>query len=140
MGKVARIKGDLDDVQALLEIITVLKDVSTNRFFTFAQQKQDFSKFLEVFILFFSMLESSETDCPLVKNNSAGIDIVIVTSEASFMAQLNSRVCNAAMKEYQKFPNAQIVCIGWRGADKCKMMGMKLAKVYRDVEIQGRYQ
>ncbi len=140
MGKVARIKGDLDDVEALLEIITVLKDVSTNRFFAFAQQKNDFSKFLEVFLLFFSMLESAETDCALVRNNNPGTDIVVITSEASFMAQLNSKVASAAAKEFAKYPDARIVCVGWRGADRCKQLGLKLDKLYRDVEMQGRYQ
>lgn len=140
MGKVTRIKGDLDDVEALLEIITVLKDVSTNRFFAFAQQKNDFAKFLEVFLLFFGMLESADTDCPLVRNNNPGTDIVLVTSESSFMAQLNSKVCAAAAKEAEKHADARVVCVGWRGADKCKQLGLKLDKVYRDVELQGRYQ
>ena len=140
MPKAARIKGDLDDVEALLEIISVLKDVSTNRFFAFAQQKNDFSKFLEVFLSFFAMLETAETDCPLVRNNNPGTDMVIVTSEASFMSQLNSRVCNAAVAEVKKNQNVKVVCIGWRGADKCKQLGLKIEKVYRDVAMTGRYQ
>ena len=140
MGKVTQIKGDLDDVEALLEIINVLKDVSTNRFFAFAQQKNDFTKFLEVFLLFFGMLESADTDCPLVRNNNPETDIVVITSETSFMAQLNSRVCNAALKEYEKYPGAKVLCVGWRGAEKCRQLGMKIEKVYRDIEATGRYQ
>ncbi len=140
MGKASRIKGDLDDVEALLEIITVLKDVSTNKFFQFAQQKGDFAKFLEVFLHFFGMLESSDTDCPLVRNNNPGTDMVIITSEASFMSQLNSRVVNAAVAEYKKYPDAKIVCVGWRAADKCKQLGLPLERLYRDVDTVGRYQ
>lgn len=140
MGKVARIQGDLEDVETLLEIITVLKDVSTNRFFAFAQQKSDFAKFLDVFLLFFNMLESAETDCPLVRNNNPGTDIVVVTSEASFMAQLNSRVCNAAAREFEKHPDAKLVCVGWRGGDKLKQLGLKVEKQYSEIEAQGRYQ
>ncbi len=140
MGKVATIKGDLDDVEALLEIINVLKDVSTNRFFQFAQQKSDFAKFLEVFLLFFGMLESSDTDCPLVRNNNPGTDIVVITSEASFMSQLNSRVVSAALKEFQKHPDAKVLCVGWRAAERCRQVGLHVDKVYRDIEQQGRYQ
>lgn len=140
MGKVARIQGDLEDIEALLEIINVLKDVSTNRFFAFAQQKQDFGKFLEVFLLFFNMLESAETDCPLVRNNNPGTDIVVVTSEASFMTQLNSRVCNAAAREYEKYPDAKVACVGFRGGDKLKQLGVKVDKLYTDIEGTGRYQ
>ncbi|PIQ86879.1 MAG: hypothetical protein COV74_03340 [Candidatus Omnitrophica bacterium CG11_big_fil_rev_8_21_14_0_20_45_26] len=140
MGKVARIQGDLDDVEALLEIINVLKDVSTNRFFVFAQQKNDFAKFLEVFLLFFNLLESAETDCPLVRNNNPGSDLVVITSEASFMSQLNSKVCSAAAKEFEKHQEAKIICVGWRGADRCKQLGLKIERIYRDIEQQGRYE
>ncbi|MBI3306643.1 MAG: F0F1 ATP synthase subunit gamma [Candidatus Omnitrophica bacterium] len=140
MGKTAKIKGDLDDVEAILEIISILKDVSTNRFFTFAQQKDDFGKFLELFLIFFNMLESVETDCPLVRNNYPGMDLVVITSESSFMAQLNSKVCSAAMKELEKNPNAQVVCVGYRGADRMRSLGIKLAKVYENIEKIGRYQ
>lgn len=139
-GKTTRIKGDLDDVEAILEIITILKDVSTNKFFAFAKKKENFGKFLEIFLIFFNMLESVKTNCPLVRNNNPGTDIVIVTSEQSFMSQLNNRVCNAALKEYQKYPDAKILCVGQRGADKCRQLGMKLEKVYTNVEDKGRYE
>lgn len=140
MGKTARIKGDLDDVEAILEIISILKDVSTNRFFAFAQQKEDFGKFLELFLIFFNMLESVESDCPLVRNNYPGMDIVVITSESSFMAQLNSKVCSAAQRELEKHPEAQVVCVGYRGADRMRTLGIKLAKVYENIEQTGRYQ
>jgi F0F1-type ATP synthase gamma subunit len=140
MGKVAQIKGDLDDVEAIIEIISILKDVSTNKFFAFAQRKTDFGKFLELFLVFFNMLQSVETSCPLVRNNIPGTDIVVITSESSFMAQLNGRVCNAALKESQKYPDSKIICVGWRGVDKCKSLGMKVERVYRDVEQHGRYE
>lgn len=139
-GKTTRIKGDLDDVEAILEIITILKDVSTNKFFAFAKKKENFAKFLEIFLVFFNMLESVKTSCPLVRNENPATDILIITSESSFMSQLNNRVCNAALKEYQKYPHAQILCVGKRGADKCKQLGMKLEKSYEDIEATGRYE
>lgn len=140
MGRTAKIKGDLDDIEAILEIISILKDVSTNRFFTFAQQKEDFGKFLELFLVFFSMLESVETNCPLVRNKNPNADIVVVTSESSFMAQLNSKVCSAAAKEVEKYPNCQVICVGHRGAERLRQMGVKLAVVYENIEQLGRYQ
>lgn len=139
-GKTTRIKGDLDDVEAILEIITILKDVSTNKFFSFAKKKENFAKFLEIFLIFFNMLESVKTSCPLVRNDNPATDILIITSESSFMSQLNNRVCNVALKEYQKYPHAQILCVGKRGADKCRQLGMKLEKVYADIEATGRYE
>lgn len=140
MGSVARLKGDLDDLEALLEIITVLKDVSTNRFFAFAQKKKNFARFLEVFLSYFDMLEGVNTNCPLVRNNNEGIDIVVLTSEAGFMSQLNGRVSFAALQEYQKHPEANVICIGKKGADKCKMSGMKITQVFSPVDFPDRYQ
>lgn len=140
MGKTARIKGDLDDVEALLEIISVLKDVSTNRFFVFAQQKEDLAKFLEVFLVFFEMLGSVETNCLLVRNNNPNTDIVVITSESSFMSQFNSRVCSATAKEVEKYPGANVICVGWRGQDRLKALGLKVTQVYRDIEVPSRYE
>ncbi len=140
MGKVAQIKGDLDDVEALLEIITILKDVSTNRFFQLAQKKDSFIKFLEEFLVYFDLLRSTDTACPLVKNDNPVTDIVLITSEASFMSQLNSRVCSAAFRETEKFRNANVVCVGWRSLDRCKYLGMNVAQVFRDIGETGRYE
>ncbi len=140
MGKTARIKGDLDDVEVLLEIINVLKDVSTNRFFSFAQRKADFSKFLEIFLIFFNMLESTDSECPLVRNQNPGTDILVVTSEQSFMTQLNSRVCSATLAESKKYPDASIICIGYRGEEKLRQMGVPILKVYRDLDQVDQYE
>ncbi len=140
MGSVARLKGDLDDLEALLEIISVLKDVSTNRFFAFAQKKRNFARFLEVFLSYFDMLEGVDSTCPLVRNNNAGLDIVVLTSEAGFMSQLNGRVSFAALQEYQKHPEANVICIGKKGADKCKMSGMKVTQVFSPADFPDRYQ
>lgn len=139
-GKVTRIKGDLDDVEALLEIINILKDVSTNRFFAFVQQKSDFSKFLEIFLYFFDLLEDVQTACPLVKNSNPSRDLLVVTSEAGFMSQLNSRVCSAVLKETQKIGDCMISVVGRRGAEKCTQLGLKVSKVFENIDESGRYE
>lgn len=140
MGKVAKIRGDLDDVEAILEIITILKDVSTNRFFTFAQQKEDFAKFLELFLVFFSMLEEVETSCPLVRNDNEVTDIVVITSESSFMAQLNSKVCNAAAREREKHPEGHVICVGYRGYDRLRQLGIPVNQMYEGIAQVGHHQ
>lgn len=140
-GKVTRIRGDLDDVDALLEIMNILKDVSSNRFFSFAKQKTDFSKFLEIFLYFFDMLEDVNTTCPLVRNDIPVRDLMLVTSEAGFMSQLNSRVCNAALKEVEKVKGSvRVACVGERGATKARQLELKVDKVFTNVEEVGRYE
>ncbi len=128
-GKVARIKGDLDDLDALLEIMNILKDVATNRFYTFAQRKINFQGYLESFFLFFDALGRVETNSPLIRNDNPKTDIVVVCSDQGFMGQLNSRTSYVAMLEFQKQTNASIICVGRRGADRCKQLGMNVGKV-----------
>jgi len=139
MSKTARIKGDLDDVEALLEIISIIKDVATNRFFAFAKLKEDLAKFLEIFLIFFNMLESVETDCPLVRNDNPTTDIVVATSESSFMSFLNNRVCFVAAQEYQKHKSAKVFCIGWRGAERLRALGIRVDTIWRDISDENRY-
>lgn len=130
MGKAMRLKGDLDDIGAILEIISVLKDVSTNKFFAFAQRKASYQKFFESFFRFFEMMGNVETFCPLVKNANKGVDIVVITSEQSFMSQLNGRVSSAALAEYNKNPGSSLICIGNRGAEKCRSLGMNIQTTF----------
>ncbi|MFZ5802160.1 MAG: F0F1 ATP synthase subunit gamma [Candidatus Omnitrophota bacterium] len=139
-GKTARIKGDLDDVEALLEILNILKDVSSNKFYAFVKTKTDFSKFLEIFLYFFDMLELVDTECPLIRNSNPSHDLMLVTSEAGFMSQLNSRVCNTALKEAQSFSDVRIACVGQRGAEKAISLGLKVEKIFNMVEETGRYE
>lgn len=139
MGKVARLKGDLDDVDTLLEIITVLKDVAANRFFVFVQRKSNYEKFLQTFFEFFAMLGNVKTKCPLIRNDNPGVDLLIITSDLSFMAQLNSKVCTLALKEYEKYPKANLIMLGKKSADRCRMLGMKIAKIFTFEDGSDRY-
>ncbi|MBI4549792.1 MAG: F0F1 ATP synthase subunit gamma [Candidatus Omnitrophica bacterium] len=139
MGKVARIKGDLDDVETLLEIISVLRDVSTNRFFVFAQRKANYERFLNAFLGYFEMLGNIRTDCKLVRNDNPLMDILVVTSESGFMSQLNGRVTYVAFQEFQKYPNSSVICLGKRAVDKCRGMGMNIIQTFSQSETPDRY-
>jgi|GEM_PF-396287 len=130
MGKSTRLKSELEDVGALLEIISVLKDVSTNRFFTFLQQKRNYQHFFDMLVHFFELIKTDETTCPLIKNNNPGADILVITSEQGFMAQLNGKVSSVALEEYNKYPNSRLICIGEKGAEKCRGSGMKVEKIF----------
>lgn len=140
MGKVTRIKGDMDDVDALLEILSVIKDVATNRFFAFAQRKANFQTFFDVFLDFFQVVQNVETDCPLLKNDRPEVTILTIASDQAFMSQLNSRVSSIAFQQYQKNPGATIVCLGRRVAERLKMLGIKnIDHIFTADEFPERY-
>ncbi|MBU9889901.1 MAG: F0F1 ATP synthase subunit gamma [Candidatus Omnitrophica bacterium] len=139
-GKVTRLKGDLDDVDALLEIISVIKDVATNRFFTFAQGKANFRKFFEVFLDFFRSVQNIETDCPLLRNNNPKVAIVAIASDQSFMAQGNSRISSITLDQVQKNPGAKVVVLGRRCAEKMRIQGLaNIERVFVADQYPDRY-
>ena len=140
MGKVTRIKGDMDDVDALLEILSVIKDVATNRFFLFAQRKANFQKFFDMFLDFFQIVQNVETNCPLLKNDCPEVTILTIASDMAFMSQLNSRVASIAFQQYQKYPGATIVCLGRRCAERLKMLGVtSIDRIFTGEEFPERY-
>src|SRR3989338_1560038 len=96
--------------------------------------------FFKEFDVFFNMLGSLNTSSPLIRNTNPVTIILTVTAEPSFMSILNSKVCNTALEEYKKRPNSKVVCVGWRGEDKCKQLGMEVDQTYKNVEEFGRYQ
>jgi len=130
MGKAARLKVELEDVSSLLEILTVLKDVSSNRYFVYAATKVNYQKLMDIFYDFFELLEGAITNFPLMRNSHPGLDIVVLTSEQGFMSQLNGRVSSAAFEEYSKSSDARLICIGQKGAEKCRSMGMAIEKTF----------
>lgn len=140
MGKLMRIKGDLDDVDALLEIISVIKDVATNRFFTFAQRKANFQRFFEVFMDFFQIVQNIETACPLLNNDHKGITLFVVASDQAFMSQLNSRLASLTLQQYEKHPGAIVSCLGRRVAEKIQGLGVKsFDKIFTMDQFPDRY-
>lgn len=134
MSKVTRVKEELLEVETLNEVLSVMKDISTNRFFIFTQKKRDISKFLENCMVIFNKIEMLETNCPLVHNDNPITDIIIVTSDSSFMTQLNSKVVSLALEEAGKLSNCNIISLGARSNDKFTQEGIPVIKTFDDVE------
>jgi len=140
MSKVTRIKGDLDDVDTLLEIISVIKDVATSRFFAFSAKKKNLQRFFDAFLEFLETVKNIETTCPLLRNENPGVDIVVLASDQSFMSQMNSKVAAIAQQQYIKYPGASVICLGKRCAANLKMMGVeRIAKVLTLGEFPNRF-
>ncbi len=140
MGKVTRIRGDMDDVDALLEILSVIKDVATNKFFAFAQRKAHFQKFFDSFLELFAVMQHVESDCPLLKNERPEVTILTIASDQAFMSQANSRIASLAVQQYQKNPGSTISCLGGRCADRIKMLGVRdIDKIFLPAEYPDRY-
>ena len=139
MGKATKIKHDLDDIAELVEIIQVLKDVADTRFHELAGRKDRFARFGESFVEFFRMISLAEVNHPLVSNDNPKVGIVMITSEAGFMGDLNAKVVRATLAEKEKYPDSTLIAIGKKGAEKL-MAVQKDLKVFTDIVELGLYE
>lgn len=139
MGKASKIKSDLDDIVELVQIIQVLKDVADNKFHTLATRKDRFARFGESFVEFFRMISLSKVRHPLVSNDNPAMGIVVITSEAGFMGDLNTRVIRTALEEQTKYPNSVIISVGRKGTAKLSAVTKNL-KSFENIEETGLYQ
>lgn len=139
MGKANKIKGDLDDITEMVEIIQVLKDVADNKFHELANRKDRFSRFGESFVEFFRMISLSEVRHPLVSNDNPKVGIVAVTSEGGFMGDLNAKVVRHVLAEKEKYPDSVIIAVGRKGAEKFASVQPNM-KIFKEIEETGLYE
>ena len=141
MGKASKIKGDLDDIVELVQIIQILKDVADNKFHMLANRKDRFARFGESFVEFFRMISLSRVRHPLVSNDNPRTGLVVITSEAGFMGDLNTKVIRAAASELEKYQNCTLLAVGRKGAAKLAPIakGYEM-KVFEDINETGLYQ
>lgn len=139
MAKKTRIRNDLEDITELAEIIQVLKDVADTRFHTLAERKDRFARFGESFVEFFRMISLSAAHHPLVSNDNPTTAVVVVTSEANFMGDLNSKVVHRVLSEYENQPEVRIVAVGGKGAAKLSVLEREM-KVFENIAQTGLFE
>lgn len=138
MGKTAKIKSDLDDVTAMVEIFQVLKQVASNMFFSTAKQKAKFVEFAQAFTDFFKMVSLTKASSPLVKNNVDKVLYVLITGECGFMAQMTSKIIKQGIMKAGPSGSSTFIVTGTKGCDKMKLAGRDFIPI-NDVEEKGYY-
>ncbi|MBF0490989.1 MAG: F0F1 ATP synthase subunit gamma, partial [Candidatus Omnitrophica bacterium] len=131
---------EVAEVRDLVDLIQVLKDVADMKYHTLFTQKTKFNRFSESFTEFFSLVSFSQVRHPLVNNDNLKTAIVVMSTERSFVGDLNSRVIARAMEELEKTPGAVLVTVGKKGVAKLESLGQKSVKVWEDVEDRGFYE
>ncbi len=138
MGKASRVKTELTEVGELVTLVQVLKDVADNKFFTLINQKDRFARFGESFADFFRLISFTSAKHLLFSSDVPTVGILIITWEASFLGDLNSKVIRAALTEKGKYPNSVLIVVGKRGAAKLGR-SPEVVKVFEDIESTGLY-
>lgn len=140
MGKASKVKVEVGEVRDLVDLVQVLKDVADMKYHALFSQKVKFNRFTESFTEFFSLVGFSQVRHPLVSNSNPKTAVVIISTERSFVGDLNSRVVAHAMEELEKIPDALIVTVGKKGVAKLEGYGIKSDKIWEDVEERGFYE
>ncbi|MDD4957065.1 MAG: F0F1 ATP synthase subunit gamma [Candidatus Omnitrophica bacterium] len=139
MSKTAKLKSDLEDMESLVEIFQILKDVASNHFYNTAKRKQRFVEFAESFVGFFRMVSLAEATSPLVHPSSENVGLLAITSEGGFMAEMTAKILNATMAEAKKHRKHDFMVIGYKGAEKMQLRTEKELTIFRDVEEKGLF-
>ena len=140
MGKASKVKVEVSEVRELVDLVQVLKDVADMKYHALSAQRVKFNRFNESFIEFFSLVSFSLVRHPLVANNNPKTAIVVITTERSFVGDLNSRVVQRAVEEKEKNPDAFFIVLGKKGVSKMDGMGQKAEKVWEEIEEKGFYE
>lgn len=139
MGKASKVKVELVEVGELVNLIQVLKDVADNKFFALINQKDRFARFGESFVDFFSLISFASVKHPLMTSDVPTVGILLITSEGSFLGDLNTKVVRAALTEKGKHPNSVFIVVGKKGVARLGKSA-EVVKVFEDVEATGIYQ
>ena len=139
MSKTARIKSDLDDITSLVEIISILKDVSSNNFYSAATRKEKFAEFALAFTDFFRMISLSEAKSPLVHSQNETTAILPITWDGGFMADMTAKVIRTSFLESERCKAAEFIVIGRKGAEKIRSMSDKKMTVFTGIQERGMF-
>ncbi len=117
----------------LVALIQVLKDMADNKFHMLAGQKDRFVRFGESFLDFFRLVNLFPVEHPLLSNDYPTVCILMVTSEGSFLGDINTKVVRATLEEKAKYPNSILVTVGKKGP---AMIGssMKIEKIFENTD------
>lgn len=140
MGKANKVKTEVTEVKDLVDLIQVLKDVADMKYHAMSAQKTKFNRFSESFTEFFSLVSFSQVRHPLVNNNNPKTAILIISTEKSFIGDLNTRVIGRTMEELEKIPDAVLLTVGKKGVAKLDSMGKKSDHTWEEIEERGYYE
>ncbi|MFH1790835.1 MAG: F0F1 ATP synthase subunit gamma [Candidatus Omnitrophota bacterium] len=141
MSKTTKIKHDLEDVDALLEIFQILKDVASNNFYSAARRKARLEEFALAFVEFFRMVSLAKCTSPLVHPAVEEVGLVPITSEGGFMGDMTAKVIKQTIEETHRHKVSEIIAVGGKGGAKIKsLIGKKYEiTIFADIEEKGLF-
>ncbi len=134
------IKEKLGFVKSMQRLIEALKDIDSAHFQSLFKQKEvKFERFDYFFMEFFKMaaVAGIHKHHPLMKPKTVRIGVIVITSDASFMGKLNSKLCKAAQEEIRD-PDDELIVVGKKGLARLKYAEAKI-KFFSGIIEKKRY-
>ncbi len=114
MRLLSQIKKDLDFNRDLYNLIEVLKQIAIAQYHILEKKLRTFDKIFFALDGFFSMIDASKTDNPLLNTAGRPPGIIAVTSDAGLLGGLNMQVMNLAIKEVEE-TGGKLIIVGEKG-------------------------
>lgn len=135
MGKANKQKKELSEVVEMVYLIQTLKDIADNKYFTLMNEKDTYKRFVESFSEFFRLLNLTQSEHPMIKNNNQTVGLVVVTIEGSFLSGFNNKIIRLALDEKEKHEDFKFIAIGEKAQDRLKGFGDKVVPFSRMDEV-----
>ena len=118
-----RLKTDMQFNQELSGLIDVLKGIASAQFRHLQAKREYFMRFNRCLESFLGIAELFESSHPFLvpESSSDTSSIVMITSDAGFLGELNSQIINAGLN--QRKVGDQLIVLGERGAHSLEELG-----------------
>lgn len=114
MQSLQNIKEDLQFNIRMVELMEILKGITTAEYLAIIKRQTRFTRFMEVFNGFFDILDFHAVQHPFA-HPQGRLAILVITSSEWFMGGLNARIINAALENAQA-REAVFIAVGEKGA------------------------
>jgi F0F1-type ATP synthase gamma subunit len=139
MSKVTRVKTELEETTALMELVEILKNIASNHFYRLFRSKTERAEFEKVFDEFFAIASQADDSGLIVDSSGLPSLIVSFSAEGGFMADLTAKIVKATIEAGKEYNAYCYFMVGVKGAIKLRGMVDKEVVLFTDVEAKGAY-
>jgi len=137
MKLLSQIKKDLDFNLNLYNLIEVLKEIAIAQYKILEKKIRTFEEVFSALGNIFTLMQSSNSDHPLLRTAGRQPGVVALTSDAGLLGGLNMGVMTQAIKEAQK-NQAKLIIIGEKGQMYAQESGLPFV-IFKGVKDETRF-
>lgn len=102
MLKITKLRSDMNFNQVMGGVLEALKGVASAEYFRLQSESKDFAEFEEYFKDFFRFIKANTLKHPFLDPPAGPKNIVLITSDASFLGKLNMSVVESVFEQYSE--------------------------------------